>query len=89
MCRGGDDPRYNHNPCETGECAGVEQTVAICIKPYPKPATGSWPSSPHQCLASVSEEDVLKMTFDELSNTTNTSWNGQINVFTIFCTYQY
>ena len=61
LCAG--DPMCDHNPDVTGECAGVEQTCGRVSEAW------SWLSAFITTVlgpppASVSDEDLLRMTFD-------------------------
>ena len=73
MCRvwGREDPMCDHDPDETGECAGVEQTVAHLYQSCGRVSEAwSWLSSFITAGAlgvppgSITEGELLKMTFE-------------------------
>ena len=67
---GREDPMCDHDPDETGECAGVEQTVAHLYQTCGRVSEAwNWLLAYIITMlgvppASVSEEELLKMTFD-------------------------
>ena len=72
MCRvwGRGDPMCDHDPDETGECAGVEETVAHLYQTCGRVSEAwNWllaniTTGLGLPPASVSEEEMLKMTFE-------------------------